>query len=157
MSTAAPNNPKVDLAGFISQVETADARHPRSRIVSSAQVTISTDYSSKLRQTFQLRISIHLSLIKQLRWMPGDRLDLLVNQRTQQLLVRRIPAGGWVLSDLNAKEKARTKLYAKFPHRGGMPSVRHTTPCPNVTVTDEGLLIEVPECASWERNARAAA
>ncbi len=154
MNAIAPN---IDLKDFISQAAASNSTRPRSRLTPDALVAISTDFSSKSRQTFQFRVSIHLSLIKQLRWMPGDRMDLLVNPRTRQILVRRIPAGGWALSNLNAKDKSRTKLYAKFPHSPGMPSVRHSTPCHNVTVTDEGLLIDVPECAQWDRNARDAA
>lgn len=131
-------------------------RGVRGRAASDHDVNLATDKSTaKTGQVvYSLRFSISAKLIKEARFIEGDKVDVLFDFESspKRVLIVRSLAGGWSLYSNNKSKDARFNF--KITQRPELPSFEESTPTKAV-VTSEGILFDIPETAIFGRNARA--
>ncbi len=97
-------------------------------------------------------LSIPVRLMKELRWVIGDRVDLLRDEEAGLFLLSR-SLKGYTLSPQSDEKGAAQKLagtvarptMVKFPHYEFFVDQKMpVSPCENVTVGESGLLFVVP-------------
>lgn len=144
---------------FISAIELSKnygGRNGRGRVSVDQDVCMSTDKSvAKTGQVvYSLRFSISPKLIKEARFIEGDKVDVLFDfeSNPKRVLVVRSLHGGWSLYS-NGKN-ANSRFNFKITHRPEMPSFTEST-ATKAVVTSEGILFDVPPTAIFGRNARA--
>lgn len=117
-------------------------------------VSISTDRRSPkghAASEFSMRLSISQEIIKKARFMPGDRVDVLIDREARMVLIKRVTSGGWALS---YRTKSNERAMVQISWSIGLPSVSQSTPCSEVKVTEDGIIFKLPDCAVFDRNAR---
>lgn len=128
----------------------------RGRVHAEQDVALATDKSvAKTGQVvYSLRFSISAKLIKEARFIEGDKVDVLFDFESspKRVLVVRSLAGGWSLYNNNKNKDSRFNF--KITHRPELPSFEQSTPTKAV-VTSEGILFDIPPTAIFGRNARA--
>jgi hypothetical protein len=128
----------------------------RGRIVSNSDISLSTDKSvQKTGQVaYSLRFSISPKLMKEARFIEGDKVDILFDFESspKRALIVRSLAGGWTLYNNNKNKNSRFNF--KITHRPELPSFEQSTDA-NAVVTSEGILFDIPPTAIFGRNARA--
>ena len=144
---------------FISAIQLSknyNTRNGRPRVAVDEDVYMATDKSvQKTGQiVYSLRFSISEKLIKEARFIEGDKVDVLFDfeSNPKRVLIVRSLTGGWTLYR-NGKN-ANSRYNFKIVHRPEMPSFTESTPTKAV-VTSEGILFDVPTTAIFGRNARA--
>lgn len=144
---------------FISAIEMSKnygARNGRGRVSADQDVCMSTDKSVQKTGviTYSLRFSISAKIIKEARFIEGDKVDVLFDFESspKRVLVVRSLSGGWRLYP-NGKAK-NSRFNFKITHRPEMPSFENSTPTKAV-VTSEGILFDIPTTAIFGKNARA--
>jgi hypothetical protein len=128
----------------------------RGRSLSDADISLATDKSvQKTGQvTYSLRFSISPKLMKEARFIEGDKVDVLFDfaSSPKRALIVRSLAGGWTLYNNNKNKNSRFNF--KITHRPELPSFENSTDA-NAVVTSEGILFDIPTTAIFGRNARA--
>ena len=128
----------------------------RGRALLTTDITLATDKSvQKTGQvTHSSRFSIAPKLMKEARFIEGDKVDVLFDFEStpKRALIVRSLAGGWTLYN-NSKNKD-TRFNFKITHRPELPSFAESTETKAV-VTSEGILFDIPPTAIFGRNARA--
>jgi hypothetical protein len=144
---------------FVSALElskTYSRKGGRGRVHSDHDVALATDKSvAKTGQiVYSLRFSISAKLIKEARFIEGDKVDVLFDFESspKRVLIVRSLAGGWSLYNNNKNKNSRFNF--KITYRPEMPSFEESTPTKAV-VTSEGILFDIPPTAIFGRNARA--
>ena len=144
---------------FISALELSkkySTKGGRGRSVVDHDVCMATDKSvAKTGQVvFSLRFSISAKLIKEARFIEGDKVDVLfdLESNPKRVLVVRSLSGGWSLY-CNKKSK-NSRFNFKITHRPELPSFEEST-ATKAVVTSEGILFDIPPTAIFGRNARA--
>ena len=144
---------------FISALELSKKytkKGGRGRVHSDQDVALATDKSvAKTGQiVYSLRFSISAKLIKEARFIEGDKVDVLFDFESspKRVLVVRSLSGGWSLYNNNKNKNSRFNF--KITHRPELPSFEESTPTKAV-VTSEGILLDIPPTAIFGRNARA--
>ena len=126
------------------------AKAPRTE-AKGAKLTISTDVAHKRaggEEAFSLRFGLSDELLKEARFIAGDRVDVLLDVEARLGLIRRTLQGGWKISGSKAKK------VVQMTWTEGLPSVPTTSACESVTVTDEGIMFELPKTAQFGPCAR---
>lgn len=117
-------------------------------------VTISTDRRSPrghAASEYTMRFSISQQLTKKARFMPGDRVDVLIDREARLVLIKRVSSGGWALS---YRTKSNERAMVQISWCEGLPSVKRSTACSDVQVTEDGIIFKLPDSAVFDRNAR---
>lgn len=131
-------------------------RGGRGRSLSDTDISLATDKSvQKTGQvSYSLRFSISPKLMKEARFIEGDKVDVLFDFESspKRALIVRSLHGGWTLYN-NSKNKD-TRFNFKITHRPELPSFEESTDTKAV-VTSEGILFDIPTTAIFGRNARA--
>jgi len=129
----------------------------RGRAVSNTDITLATDKSvQKTGQvSYSLRFSISPKLMKEARFIEGDKVDVLFDfaSTPKRALIVRSLHGGWSLYNNNKNKDSRYNF--KITHRPELPSFKESTEAKAV-VTSEGILFDIPSTAVFGRNAREA-
>jgi len=144
---------------FISAIEISKKyghSNRRGVAVSRSDIRIGTDKSTvkKTNQiTYSLRISISNDIIKQARFIDGDKVDVLFDLEStpKRMLITRSLKDGWTLI-ANGKTKD-SRFGFKITHRPEMPSFFEGVDC-DAVVTSEGILFDIPSVAVYGKNAR---
>lgn len=130
-------------------------RGGRGRIVIDYDVSLATDKSTaKTGQVvYSLRFSISPRIIKEARFIEGDKVDVLFDLESspKRILIVRSLNGGWSLYS-NAQSK-NARFSFKITHRPEYPSFFESTPT-NAVVTAEGILLDIPNTANFGKNVR---
>jgi hypothetical protein len=144
---------------FISALELNKkygVKNGRGRSLTNHDIALATDKSvCKTGQiVYSLRFSISAKLVKEARFIEGDKVDVLFDFESspKRVLVVRSLAGGWSLYNNNKNKDSRFNF--KITYRPEMPSFETSTPTKAV-VTSEGILFDIPPTAIFGRNARA--
>jgi len=128
----------------------------RGRMVVDHDISLATDKStSKVGQVvYSLRFSISSRIIKEARFIEGDKVDVLFDLESNQkrILIVRSLSGGWSLYSNNKSKNGRFNF--KITHRPEFPSFLEST-ATNAIVTSEGILLDIPNTAIFGKNARA--
>ena len=131
-------------------------RGGRGRCTADFDISLSTDKSAaKTGQiTYSLRFSISPRLIKEARFIEGDKVDVLFDFESipKRVLIVRSLTNGWSL--YSNTESKNSRFNFKITHRPEYPSFQESTPT-NAVVTAEGILFDIPNTAIFGRNARA--
>jgi hypothetical protein len=98
-----------------------------------------------------MRLSISQEIVKKARFMPGDRVDVLIDREARMVLIKRVTSGGWALS---YRTKSNERAMVQISWSIGLPSVSQAAPCSEVKVTEDGIIFKLPDCAVFDRNAR---
>lgn len=117
-------------------------------------VTISTDRrvsKGHAGSEYTMRFSISQNLTKKARFMPGDRVDVLIDREARMALIKRVSSGGWALS---YRTKSNERAMVQISWCVGLPSVKQSTACSDVQVTEDGIIFKLPDSAVFDRNAR---
>jgi hypothetical protein len=129
--------------------------HGRGRASVDHDICLATDKSvAKTGQiVYSLRFSISQRLIKEARFISGDKIDVLFDFEStpKRALIVRSLGGGWSLY-CNGKNK-NSRFNFKITHRPELPSFTESTPTTAI-VTSEGILFDLPPTAIFGRNAR---
>jgi len=127
----------------------------RGRIYSDHDIYLATDKSvAKTNQiVYSLRFSVSQKLIKEARFIHGDKVDVLFDfeSNPKRILIVRSLVGGWSLYANSKTKNARFNF--KITHRPELPSFTESTPT-SAVVTSEGILFDIPPTAIFGRNAR---
>lgn len=122
-------------------------------------VIIATDKSvQKTGQVnYSLRFSISEKIIKEARFIEGDKVDILfdVESSPKRILIVRSLQGGWSLYRNGVKDSQNARYNVKITYRPEMPSFTQST-ATNAVVAAEGILFDIPPTAVYGRNAREA-
>lgn len=144
---------------FISALELSKKytnKGGRGRVHSDHDIAMATDKSvAKTGQiVYSLRFSISAKLIKEARFIEGDKVDVLFDFESspKRVLIVRSLAGGWTLYNNNKNKDSRYNF--KITYRPELPSFEQSTPTKAV-VTSEGILFDIPPTAIFGKNARA--
>jgi hypothetical protein len=144
---------------FISALEIANKYGFSSRrgiATSKSDIRIATDksFTKKTNITnYSLRISISNDIVKQARFIEGDKVDILFDLESTPkriLIVRSIKEGWTLVANTKAKD---TRYGFKITQRPEMPSFNEPIDC-DAVVTPEGILFDIPSTAVFGKNAR---
>lgn len=108
---------------------------------------------SKNNPGYALRIGMTQALAERARFLPGDRVDLLIDAEERRCMIRRVDTGGWKLTSPNPGS-AGGRLLLKMKHREGLPTTPVAAACRDVVVSPEGIEFTVPDSARFTGNAR---
>ena len=97
-----------------------------------------------------LRIRVSSGVLKQARWVIGDRIEMLFDPEAGLGLLRRVSVGGNALCG-RSKSSGATLTTSWYE---GMPSVFPSAACQNVVVDEEGVLFQLPGDVSFTENKR---
>lgn len=126
------------------------------RATSNDDVVIATDKSvAKTGQVvYSLRFSLSAKLIKEARFIEGDKVDVLFDLESdpKRILIVRSLNGGWSLYK-NTKKNPDARFNVKITYRPEMPSFAESI-ATNAVVAAEGILFDIPTTAVFGRNAR---
>ena len=116
-------------------------------IVVPNKIGFATDVGGRGKNSgrFSLRITIPESAAKEIRFIKGDRMDILVDKESRMVLVKRVSQGGWMLSSANKNTRV---LNVKITWAPGMPSVATTVYCDYI-IDERGLVFELPDEVSF--------
>lgn len=120
-------------------------------------VMIATDKSVDKYGTlkYSLRFSIAEKIIKEARFIEGDKVDILFDLESspKRILIVRSLQGGWSLYRNGGKSSVKSRFNVKITYRPEMPSFATSTPT-NAVVAAEGILFDIPPTAVFGKNAR---
>lgn len=122
-------------------------------------VILATDKSvQKTGQvSYSLRFSIAERLVKEARFIHGDKVDILfdIDSDPKRILIVRSLHGGWTLYRNGGENSKNARFNIKITYRPEMPSFANSTPT-SAVVAAEGILFDIPPTAVFGRNAREA-
>jgi hypothetical protein len=124
----------------------------------STELTVSVTSSGNVNQSTQQRplaltIKVPTVMLKKVRWVLGDRVELLKDSEKDLFLLKRSTTG-YLLSMASAPKGAAKKSFGKndvtaivkMPKPVGIKDERiSVTPCDSATVEDEGIIFELPK------------
>lgn len=116
-----------------------------------ADIVIATHVSRATKPA--LAITISLQIAKKARLIAGDRVEIFFDEQSapRRCLIKRVSEGGLCVSGRGPKEK---RLGIKVTWIKGIPSVDKPYDCQAV-VTDDGILFDIPDEASFDKAMRA--
>lgn len=135
------NDRFVSISTFYQNKNYANRKDP---VFDKVAFSINRDTKAK---RFSLTVRIPPEVVTKARIIAGDKVDILIDQQSKLVIVRRISSGGWTLSKANSKGS----LAVKVTWQVGMPSVSETVFC-DYTLVDDGICFELPDECSFEKN-----
>jgi hypothetical protein len=99
---------------------------------------------------YTLRLDISPEMASKARFIMGDRVDILIDAESRQMMLKRVHEGGWKLAQ--SGKAGALKIQVRYLE--GMPSVPTSANCTSVQLTDEGVVFTVPKSARFDINAR---
>ena len=109
-------------------------------------ISVSVQSSGKKNQKPQLILTIHDFLMKRLRWVGGDRVEVLIDIDNRKGLLRRTHDKGYILYASERGSMTRSKVKATLP-----PNMLYdgkamfSRPATEISITDEGVMFTFPE------------
>lgn len=106
-----------------------------------------TKSAKSKRQQLVVRISKELCI--QARYIPSDRLDILIDRDSRIGIIKRVKEGGYAASAAGIlKKNIKEKYYSvclKITWANGMPRPSKSTYIEDVEVKPEGIYFSIPE------------
>lgn len=138
---------------FQSLFEIAKSHSPArgiwAKVRKEKNVMLSLYASKKNKRTEQLVIRISKELCIESRFIPGDRLDVLVDKDARIGLIKRVKDGGYAASVNGIKQdKIKDGYYPitlKMTWVQGMPKPSESVYTEDVEVKHDGIYFNIPE------------